>query len=62
MEYMKGGSLPDCCVIISGSMADFEGIPAIGNSYLDDDEEEEEEKEVESGEDDNGELEGDVSL
>ena len=61
---MKGGSLPDCCVIMSGSMADFEGIPAIGNSYLDDDdeEEEEEEKEVESGEDDDGELEGDVPL
>ena len=47
-------------------MADFECIPAIGNSYLDDyeeEEEEEEEKEVESGEeDDDGELEGDVPL
>lgn len=60
MGYMKGGSLPDCCVIISGSMADFEGIPAIDNSYLDDDEEEE--KNVESGQDDDGELEGDVPI
>ena len=60
---MKGGSLPDCCVIVSGSMADFEGIPAIDNSYLDDEEEEEEEeKEVESGENDDGELKGDVPL
>ena len=51
---------------MSGSMADFECIPAIGNSYLHDDEEEEEEeeeeKEVGSGEDDDGELEGDVPL
>ncbi len=60
---MKGGPPPDCCVIISGIMADFEGNPAIGNSYLDDGEQEE--KEVESGEeddDDDGELEESVPL
>ena len=34
---MKEDPPPNCCVIISGIMADFEGIPAIGNSYSDDD-------------------------